>query len=451
MYERIIGNFLFKGNSGGKKDRARISEIYSVIMSYEHKEFKKIAIANGIKTEIKNGRELFIIPSHYQSSYFKSPMPSQMKYKTDQSLLNTTYTSSYLTFTDVTFVKNFIGEVTLSSQDQQRIDSILNKLKPYSFSVLEKYFKKNTDFLTVRQNKLIIPKNIQASFFDDINDGIVPKKEEYVNKLITIVHPSINDSIELPSNSALIIESENIVDYNSSKIKPESVYSDSKKIINKTLDDIKNIGVENPKRLTLITNKVNRITPIVNHLKQLYEDTCQVCGERLELGNNQFMSEVHHIRPLGGLHQGADVVENMIVLCPNHHAMFDRGSITILINEKRIIHKNSNHPINEKKLIIKHSIAQKYIDYHNKHIFGNDNLSKSKKIYKEEAISQQELNYGKLIRIQDIHTSETFDVQLEVFHLREFMNNFQLALVNVVEGDTIYINSHTYTVTKINN
>ena len=42
----------------------------------------------------------------------------------------------------------------------------------------------------------------------------------------------------------------------------------------------------------------------------------------------EYMSEVHHIRPLGK-HDGADIIENMIVVCPNHHAMFDRGAITI--------------------------------------------------------------------------------------------------------------------------
>lgn len=33
--------------------------------------------------------------------------------------------------------------------------------------------------------------------------------------------------------------------------------------------------------------------------------------------------EIHHLRPvrLGG----DDVVENLILLCPNHHAMADRG------------------------------------------------------------------------------------------------------------------------------
>ena len=50
---------------------------------------------------------------------------------------------------------------------------------------------------------------------------------------------------------------------------------------------------------------------------------CQVCGERIECADGSFYAEVHHIRPLGGNHGVNDIRENMLVLCPTHHAMFD--------------------------------------------------------------------------------------------------------------------------------
>lgn len=59
----------------------------------------------------------------------------------------------------------------------------------------------------------------------------------------------------------------------------------------------------------------------------------------MEVDINQFATEVHHIQPLGK-HNGPDIKENMIVLCPNDHIMFDRGAITLDLDNMRVIHKN---------------------------------------------------------------------------------------------------------------
>jgi putative restriction endonuclease len=40
-------------------------------------------------------------------------------------------------------------------------------------------------------------------------------------------------------------------------------------------------------------------------------------------------SEAAHIRALGKPHLGPDTVDNILCLCPNHHVLFDRGSIWI--------------------------------------------------------------------------------------------------------------------------
>jgi len=40
-------------------------------------------------------------------------------------------------------------------------------------------------------------------------------------------------------------------------------------------------------------------------------------------------AEAHHIIPLGSPHHGADKAENIIVVCPNHHAMLDYGVIKL--------------------------------------------------------------------------------------------------------------------------
>jgi predicted restriction endonuclease len=57
------------------------------------------------------------------------------------------------------------------------------------------------------------------------------------------------------------------------------------------------------------------------------------------------------------------------VLCPNHHVMFDRGAITIDIENNIVIHKNEDNELHNKQVLMKHMIDKQYIDYHNVQIF----------------------------------------------------------------------------------
>lgn len=73
-----------------------------------------------------------------------------------------------------------------------------------------------------------------------------------------------------------------------------------------------------------------RNTILGMEMKRRYSNLCQVCGTTVRLGQEQNYSEAHHLRPLGSPHDGPDVPGNIIVLCPNHHVMFDRGAATVL-------------------------------------------------------------------------------------------------------------------------
>jgi len=90
-------------------------------------------------------------------------------------------------------------------------------------------------------------------------------------------------------------------------------------------------------------------------VKELNDFKCQICGYVIYLQGKNKYCEVHHIKPLGQPHNGYDVIENMICVCPNHHAMLDYGAIKIIFE----------------KLIMKrgHKISKEFIDYHNKDIF----------------------------------------------------------------------------------
>lgn len=115
-----------------------------------------------------------------------------------------------------------------------------------------------------------------------------------------------------------------------------------------------------PKRFKAQIARVIRDTEASNSLKLHYDYRCQICGIRIQLPDSRFYIEVHHIRPLGGKHGGTDTSDNMLVLCPNHHAMFDyllpAFETTDAVQIEGMV----------QVLTKKHKIAQSVVDYHNK-------------------------------------------------------------------------------------
>lgn len=109
---------------------------------------------------------------------------------------------------------------------------------------------------------------------------------------------------------------------------------------------------------------------MVRELKLLYEDTCQICGAKINLLSNKSYSEGHHMQPLGGVHQGVDIAENIIILCPNHHAEFDYGVMAIDPTSGLIIHHDRSNPYHAKTLSYERSnLGKEYIKYHYNNIF----------------------------------------------------------------------------------
>lgn len=101
---------------------------------------------------------------------------------------------------------------------------------------------------------------------------------------------------------------------------------------------------------------LQRNRKFIQTIKSLYDYTCQLCNTKLKIRNNLFYSEVHHIQPLGMPHNGPDIKENMICVCPNCHIKLDLGGIQINLDK---LHSS------------KHKINLKYVDYHNSKIFNH--------------------------------------------------------------------------------
>ncbi len=82
-------------------------------------------------------------------------------------------------------------------------------------------------------------------------------------------------------------------------------------------------------RFLAVTQRIIRDTQLARRLKEAYGFRCQVCGQVRRLGTGDPYAEAHHVRPLGRPHDGPDSVDNLVILCPNHHADFDYGALGI--------------------------------------------------------------------------------------------------------------------------
>ncbi len=121
---------------------------------------------------------------------------------------------------------------------------------------------------------------------------------------------------------------------------------------------------EPPARREQTVYRVLRDTALAKLIKDLHKNTCQICGKTLELSDGKTYSEAHHIKPLGAPHNGPDVAANILVLCPNHHALCDFGAIHL--NGENLLEVDG------------HSVGQNFLDYHNNSLFKQtDNLGET--------------------------------------------------------------------------
>lgn len=83
------------------------------------------------------------------------------------------------------------------------------------------------------------------------------------------------------------------------------------------------------KRKTTTHSFIVRDIKQTRKVKNLYQYACQICGVHIENFRGKKHADGAHIRGLGTPHHGPDVSSNILCLCPNHHKMFDFGSIVV--------------------------------------------------------------------------------------------------------------------------
>mgnify|MGYP001048787712 CR=1 FL=1 len=119
-----------------------------------------------------------------------------------------------------------------------------------------------------------------------------------------------------------------------------------------------------------------RDTSVSKQVKERYQYQCVICGYRILLSSGKYYAEAHHLKPLGAGHDGPDSLDNLIVLCPTHHAEFDYGAIAIEPSTKRIMHRDPGNPFHGQSLAYEiDSVSEIFLTYHLKHIFGSSRIS----------------------------------------------------------------------------
>jgi hypothetical protein len=114
-----------------------------------------------------------------------------------------------------------------------------------------------------------------------------------------------------------------------------------------TASDIREPG----EREKVTVSRVIRDTVVSRRVKALHQYKCQICSHVIILRDGSRYAEAHHIRPLGGDHEGPDVAENVLCLCPNHHAEMDYGVRPINLSDLRLVRG--------------HCPDEDYVQYHN--------------------------------------------------------------------------------------
>lgn len=105
--------------------------------------------------------------------------------------------------------------------------------------------------------------------------------------------------------------------------------------LKKVIRKLSELPLERIKFLVEISNR--RDTPLIKLLKQLYNHQCQMpeCTASIKKRNGEYYCEVAHITPYSKIR--SSTVDNLVVLCPNHHKEFDLGELEIFYRELDIV------------------------------------------------------------------------------------------------------------------
>ena len=188
---------------------------------------------------------------------------------------------------------------------------------------------------------------------DDVRDHhVIPMSK--LSALFTeksLTHSVVNDGIRwnvtLKDHVLRVSHNDNSVDVSLFFRLPLAVETETATTLNQASD----LAQPSTTRVEATVYRILRDTEIARQLKARYNYCCQICGHTIKLPDGCCYAEAHHIRPLGRPHSGPDCIENMLVLCPNHHAMCDYGAVNLSLEMLTTVNG--------------HNISLSFVEYHN--------------------------------------------------------------------------------------
>lgn len=148
--------------------------------------------------------------------------------------------------------------------------------------------------------------------------------ESEYKKLIEIYENYINKKFKLPFISKDDIEQQELVQF----------YKESKSKVD-ILQDLNNLKETDSEEIIINHKTYKRDNKTIAQIKILRDFKCQMCGMSIIKKDGGKYIEAAHIKPK---HQkGCETLDNIIILCPNHHKEFDLGSLVIKTHNKTFI------------------------------------------------------------------------------------------------------------------
>lgn len=126
-------------------------------------------------------------------------------------------------------------------------------------------------------------------------------------------------------------------------------------------------GTMRPGRKASVLQRVVRNSAVTQWVKDKHGGECQFCGITLETAAGVY-SEGAHVRPLGRPHYGADVVSNVLCLCPNDHVLLDKGALYVEQGWVHVTATRTRHrPV---RVVAGHGVDPVHYAYHRERIAG---------------------------------------------------------------------------------
>lgn len=120
-------------------------------------------------------------------------------------------------------------------------------------------------------------------------------------------------------------------------------------------------GNQTPGTTTGVITRIVRDTKVSRSVKKLHNHRCQICDIALSVPGGA-IAEGAHIRALGKPQNGPDVPDNLLCLCPNHHALFDQGGV--YLTDDLIVKDHLGTVLGVLKMKIEHPLNLEHVRYH---------------------------------------------------------------------------------------